>query len=528
VPITEEEQKEIDAKSVFVAECLEIFDECGEIVYGFLSIVGILVAGLSFVSSRSNEASPLVNDIFVRSVRATSEDDSVKKEDGSTFRIRTTVFFFIYGFLVLLAFIGFLVWRLRRSKLKAQNNNSYVARFFSRMPSNTYSALQNIYNGMRDTGEAVPDELRDCPVHEQLRTHYMPYKKKYEISNENLEKKKYLGKGNFGVVRMGLLKMADPKTEEEEKKRLTVALKSAANCYDITQTSMLADELRLMCAIGRFPNVLALVGAVTVELRRGRLLIVTEFIDCGDLHSYLKVHKDIFEDHLVEDQNEKDEPDSYLTPLSAKRKTYLYTKKVVNKRSNQGEPEVTDNIRSAVFRLVHRDLALRNVILKNNKTVRIVDFGMARIHQTSSYYRTKKTKDAPIPVRWMSPEAVDNMIFTQQSDVWSYGICLYELFTLGGLPYPEIKTDDVYDYMKAGRRCSQPEHCHVELYNLMKLCWNMKPELRPTFSVIVEYFIEHMKNSAPQLLDYVEKMLKVEADNQRQLDDWIRTPQPIS
>ncbi|EGT56375.1 CBN-KIN-16 protein [Caenorhabditis brenneri] len=512
-------------------------------VYGFLSIVSILVAGLSFVSSRSNEASSTENDIFVRSVRATSEDDSVKKEDGSTFRIRTTVFFFIYGFLVLLAFIGFLVWRLRRSKLKAQNNNSYVARFFSRISSNTYSALQNIYNGMRDTGEAVPEELRDCPVHEQLRTHYMPYKKKYEISNENLEKKKYLGKGNFGVVRMGLLKMADPKTEEEEKKRLTVALKSAANCYDITQTSMLADELRLMCAIGRFPNVLALVGAVTVELRRGRLLIVTEFIDCGDLHSYLKVHKDIFEDHLVEDRNEKDEPDSYLTPLSAKRKTYLYTKE-----GGEQEEVIKESLKSlttsdllsfglqiangmqylATIPLVHRDLALRNVLLKNNKTVRIADFGMARIHQTSSYYRTKKTKDAPIPVRWMSPEAVDNMIFTQQSDVWSYGICLYELFTLGGLPYPEIKTDDVYDYMKAGRRCSQPEHCHVELYNLMKLCWNMKPELRPTFSVIVEYFIEHMKNSAPQLLDYVEKMLKVEADNQRQLDDWIRTPQPVS
>uniref|UniRef100_A0A1I7UCE1 Protein kinase domain-containing protein n=2 Tax=Caenorhabditis tropicalis TaxID=1561998 RepID=A0A1I7UCE1_9PELO len=453
---------------------------------------------------------------------ADSDDDPEKKEvkDGSTFTKRALVFFFIYGFLVLLAFIGFLVWRLRRSKNESRRNDS---------------ALQNIYNGMRDTGEEMPDSLKNCPLDEKI--DYLPYKKQYEIAKENLEKKNVLGKGNFGIVKKGMLRMAKPKTEEEEKIRLPVAIKSAANPYDIVQTSMLAEELRLMCAIGKFPNVLALIGAVTVDLRKGCLLVVTEFVDCGDLHTFLRDNKDIFENHLVEDKTEKCEPDSYLTPLSTKRKTYLYTQE-----GGDQETVIKESLKSlatsdllsfglqiangmqylASIPLVHRDLALRNVLLKKNKTIRIADFGMAKKHESKDYYKPKNSKNNPVPIRWMSPEAYYCMRFTQQSDVWSFGICLYELFTLGGLPYPDVKSEDVYTYMHNGGRCFQPEHCHVELYNLMKLCWNQKPELRPTFSVIVEYFIEHMNTSAPQLLEYVERMLREEAKSQSQLDEWIR------
>ncbi|EFO85700.1 CRE-KIN-16 protein [Caenorhabditis remanei] len=504
--------------------------------HGFLLFLFFLIIAVSSITTKNGTSSA-----SHRFLRSTSENDTIEKEpqNGSMFKIRTTVFFFIYGFLVLLAFIGFLVWRLRRSKFQAQKNSS---------------ALANIYNDMRDTGEPIPEDLKNCPLNDKLE--YLPYKKQYEIADENLEKSTVLGKGNFGIVRKGLLKMADPKTEEEEKKRLTVALKcelfnfrkflflklpAAANQYDIAQTSMLASELRLMCAIGRFPNVLALVGAVTVDLRKGKLLIVTEYVDCGDLHKYLKDHRDIFEDHLVVD---KSEPNSYLTPLSSKRKTYMF-------KTENGEQEnmINESLESlttsdllsfglqiangmqylASIPMVHRDLALRNVLLKKNKTIRIADFGMARKYEdNTSYYRTKKTKDAPVPVRWMSPEAFYGMRFTQQSDVWSFGICLYELFTLGGLPYPDIQSEDVYTYMQSGRRCEQPDHCHVELYDLMKLCWQQKPELRPTFNVIVEYFMEHMKKSAKQLLDYVEEMLRVEADTQRKLDDWISTDRSIT
>ena len=86
-----------------------------------------------------------------------------------------------------------------------------------------FRALANIYNDMRDTGEPIPEDLKNCPLNDKL--DYLPYKKQYEIADENLEKSTLLGKGNFGIVRKGLLKMADPKTEEDEKKRLTVALK---------------------------------------------------------------------------------------------------------------------------------------------------------------------------------------------------------------------------------------------------------------------------------------------------------------
>ncbi|CAO4364225.1 unnamed protein product [Caenorhabditis nigoni] len=449
--------------------------------------------------------------------RVTRSDD-VKKEPqgGSIFKIRTTVFFFIYGFLVLFVFIGFLVWRLRRSKFQARNSKMH---------------FENICQELDGSEDPVPESMKDAPINDKI--DYLPYKRNYEIAKENLEKGPVLGHGMFGVVKKGYLKMADPKTEEEEKMKLEVAVKSVKNTYALDQISMLAAELRLMCAIGKFPNVLALVGAVTSELRKGHLLIVTEYIDQGDLLEYVRKHRHLFEDHLVPD---KTEPGSYLTPLSAKRKTYDF-------KIEEGEKEnaISQNLDSlttsdllsfglqiangmqylSTIPLVHRDLALRNVLLKKNKTIRIADFGLARKYDDKTYYK-QSSKDVPVPIRWMSPEAVHNMKFTQQSDVWSFGICLYELFTLGGLPYPTIENEDIYVYIQSGRRCLQPDHCHVELYDLMKLCWNAKPELRPTFTHIVEYFVEHMKKSAEHVYDYVEDMLRVEAESQRKLDDWIK------
>lgn len=356
-------------------------------------------------------------------IKRSSDHDSVKKEPGGSMFSKTIVFFFFYGLLILFAFIGFLVWRLRRSKFRANKNNS---------------AFENICHEMEGNTDSLPDSMKNAPINDKL--DYLPYKKRYEIATENLEKGSVLGKGNFGVVKKGLLKMADPKTEEEEKKKLVVAVKSAANIYDLEQTSMLAAELRLMCAIGKFPNVLALIGAVTAELRKGRLLIVTEYVDCGDLHKYLKDHRHLFQDHLVTDENE---PDSYLTPMSAKRKTYMFKKEgetAENAIDESLESLTTSDLLSfglqiangmqflASIPLVHRDLALRNVLLKKNKTIRIADFGMARKHENKLYYKTRITKDAPIPVRWMSPEAVHTMTFTQQSDVWSSFIVLFLIY----------------------------------------------------------------------------------------------------
>lgn len=483
-----------------------------------VSVLIFLTVCISMVKSESFD-----QESQVRIARSSSDSDSVKKEPGGSMFSKTIVFFFFYGFLVLLAFIGFLVWRLRRSKFRARKSNN---------------AFENICHEMEGNTESLPESMKNAPLNEKL--DYLPYKKQYEILTENLERGGVLGKGNFGVVKKGLLRMADPQTEEEEKKKLVVAVKSAANIYDLEQTSMLAAELRLMCAIGKFPNVLALVGAVTAELRKGRLLIVTEYVDCGDLHKYLRDHRHLFQDHLVPDENE---PDSYLTPISAKRKTYAFKTdgevSAENAINESLESLTTSDLLSFGLQiangmqylvsipLVHRDLALRNVLLKKNKTIRIADFGMARKHENKLYYKVRASKDAPMPVRWMSPEAVHTMTFTQQSDVWSFGICLYELFTLGGLPYPDIQLDDIYVYIKSGRRCIQPDHCHVELYDLMKLCWHEKPELRPTFTHIVEYFMEHMKKSAKHLLDYVEEMLRVEADNQRALDNWIKTDRAV-
>lgn len=130
-------------------------------------------------------------------------------------------------------------------------------------------------------------------------------------------------------------------------------------------------------------------------------------------------------------------------------------------------------------RCVHRDLAARNVLVCENNVLKIADFGLARNIQ-GDYYR--KTTDGRVPIKWMAPESLSGQRYTSQSDVWSYGVVLWELMTLGRSPYPGINAHDLHPLLEGGYRMPAPYNCPPEVYQLMRQCWERKPDLRPTFS----------------------------------------------
>ncbi|NXJ18694.1 PGFRA factor, partial [Dicrurus megarhynchus] len=129
---------------------------------------------------------------------------------------------------------------------------------------------------------------------------------------------------------------------------------------------------------------------------------------------------------------------------------------------------------------VHRDLAARNVLLAQGKIVKICDFGLARDIMHDSNYVSKGSTF--LPVKWMAPESIFDNLYTTLSDVWSYGILLWEIFSLGGTPYPGMMVDSTfYNKIKSGYRMAKPDHATNEVYEIMVKCWNSEPEKRPSF-----------------------------------------------
>lgn len=187
-------------------------------------------------------------------------------------------------------------------------------------------------------------------------------------------------------------------------------------------------------------------------------LVVMELMANGDLKSYLRSHRP--------------DAESY-NPSSSKQPPTL-------KRSLQMAIEIADGMAYlAAKKFVHRDLAARNCMVADDLTVKIGDFGMTRDIYETDYYR-KGTKGL-LPVRWMAPESLKDGVFTSSSDAWSYGVVLWEMTTLASQPYQGLSNDQVLRYVIDGGIMERPENCPDKLYNLMRLCWQHKPSLRPPF-----------------------------------------------
>ncbi|PSN52168.1 hypothetical protein C0J52_06471 [Blattella germanica] len=148
--------------------------------------------------------------------------------------------------------------------------------------------------------------------------------------------------------------------------------------------------------------------------------------------------------------------------------------------------------------LVHRDLAARNVLLAAGKICKISDFGLTRdVYEDDAYLKRSKGR---VPVKWMALESLADHMYTSKSDVWSFGVLMWELVTLGASPYPGVAVHNLFHLLKAGYRMEKPENCSAQLYNVMRSCWYETPSDRPSFKELTDVF-ERMLEDGVEYLD---------------------------
>ncbi len=144
-------------------------------------------------------------------------------------------------------------------------------------------------------------------------------------------------------------------------------------------------------------------------------------------------------------------------------------------------------------RYVHRDLAARNCLLDSDLNVKIADFGLSRDIYEKDYYRSKDT-NLRLPVKWMAPESLEQQIFNTKTDVWSYGVLVWEFITRGITPYPHVDNVYILYHLKQGYRLSKPKYCSESIYAILMKCWSQSPKSRPNFVQLSEQFQQIIDN----------------------------------
>ena len=129
-------------------------------------------------------------------------------------------------------------------------------------------------------------------------------------------------------------------------------------------------------------------------------------------------------------------------------------------------------------KFVHRDIAARNVLVSAHDCVKLADFGLSRWIEDNSYYKASKGK---LPIKWMAPESINFRRFTTASDVWMFGVCVWEILMLGVKPFQGVKNSEVIGKLENGERLGLPPRCPPRLYSVLNQCWAYEPSKRPTF-----------------------------------------------
>uniref|UniRef100_A0A4W5LMB5 Fibroblast growth factor receptor n=1 Tax=Hucho hucho TaxID=62062 RepID=A0A4W5LMB5_9TELE len=266
----------------------------------------------------------------------------------------------------------------------------------------------------------------------------LPQDPRWELPRDRLVLGKPLGEGCFGQVVMGEAVGMDKEKPNRITKVAVKMLKSDATEKDLSD---LISEMEMMKIIGKHKNIINLLGACTQD---GPLYVIVEYASKGNLREYLRARRPPGMEYCYNPDQVPIENMSIKDLVScayqvARGMEYLSSKKCI-----------------------HRDLAARNVLVTEDNVMKIADFGLARDIHHIDYY--KKTTNGRLPVKWMAPEALFDRIYTHQSDVWSFGVLLWEIFTLGGSPYPGVPVEELFKLLKEGHRMDKPSTCTHELY----------------------------------------------------------------
>ncbi|XP_038071244.1 hepatocyte growth factor receptor-like [Patiria miniata] len=275
-----------------------------------------------------------------------------------------------------------------------------------------------------------------------------------KIRFDQLSMGKVLGHGAFGRVYQAVLTDSSPSDVQS-----TVAVKTVQDTSDPYKIIKFLEEGLIMKTFDH-PNVLGLLG-LTFDPKE-QPLIVIPFMANGDLKTFLMKQKQrVSNSQLIQF--------AYHVALGME---YLGRQ-----------------------RFVHRDLAARNCMVDNRLVVKIADFGLSRDLDESDYY-TSGDKQAKLPIKWMAPESMERRKYSSKTDVWSYGVLMWEIFSRGKKPYPSINNKDIYPYLKEGGRMSPPTFCPIKISKIMQDCWKDSSKMRCSFGQIVER-LEDLMTSEP-------------------------------
>ncbi|XP_040287585.1 focal adhesion kinase 1 isoform X4 [Bufo bufo] len=292
----------------------------------------------------------------------------------------------------------------------------------------------NEKHGVRAHPVSVSETDDYAEIIDEEDTYTMPSTGDYEIQRDRIELGRCIGEGQFGDVHQGVFM-------SPENPAMSVAIKTCKNCTSDSVREKFLQEALTMRQFDH-PHIVKLIGVIT----ENPVWIIMELCTLGELRSFLQVRKyNLDLASLI----------LYAYQLSTAL-AYLESK-----------------------RFVHRDIAARNVLVLSSDCVKLGDFGLSRYMEDSTYYKASKGK---LPIKWMAPESINFRRFTSASDVWMFGVCMWEILMYGVKPFQGVKNNDVIGRIENGERLPMPPNCPPTLYSLMTKCWAYDPSRRPRFT----------------------------------------------
>ncbi|XP_078379477.1 uncharacterized protein LOC144662528 isoform X2 [Oculina patagonica] len=349
---------------------------------------------------------------------------------------------------------------VERSKKKRKNRKPQTDKYGQNAKASAAEPNQSfsMVPSGASTNYAVPSSGMYMPLH--------PSGRSWEINREQVKVIKVIGKGAFSQV----AKATAWDIRGNGGHTIVAAKMLKANAPESDRKDLLS-ELELMKKLKPHPHVIKLMACVT---ETDPMLVLIEYVPFGDLLGYLRKSRGL--------------NDTYFKDPDVKPQTSLTAEQLI-----RFAWQVADGMfYLSSKKIIHRDLAARNVLVGEGEKCKVTDFGMARnVHQDDIY--TKRSRGR-LPAKWTAYEALLYGTYTTQSDVWSYGVLLYEILTVGGSPYPDINAREIARKLQEGYRMPKPKHVDSKLFQIMLKCWEKNPSDRPTFAKLKDTMKDMERN----------------------------------